>query len=228
MVPCLLHIPHQNLVFVFGIQVFRRERLSGHYGVTEFVISNTLSATPYLAVMIIIPGAILYYLTGLTRGGSNIAYFVVTLYMCIVLVESIMMVIAAVVPDFLMGIVVGSGVQALMMTNGGFFRLPNQLPKPVWKYPCYYISFHKYAVQGFYKNEFVGQTFASDQLIMANATITGHQVLEALQVEMWYSKWVNLAILFGMAVIYRMMFFAIVKVAEGIRPKMRRMKCSLI
>uniref|UniRef100_A0A0E0J6D5 ABC transporter domain-containing protein n=1 Tax=Oryza nivara TaxID=4536 RepID=A0A0E0J6D5_ORYNI len=214
--------------FAEDIKVFRRERLSGHYGVTEFVISNTLSATPYLAVMIIIPGAILYYLTGLTRGGSNIAYFVVTLYMCIVLVESIMMVIAAVVPDFLMGIVVGSGVQALMMTNGGFFRLPNQLPKPVWKYPCYYISFHKYAVQGFYKNEFVGQTFASDQLIMANATITGHQVLEALQVEMWYSKWVNLAILFGMAVIYRMMFFAIVKVAEGIRPKMRRMKCSLI
>ncbi|KAB8117311.1 hypothetical protein EE612_059147 [Oryza sativa] len=217
-----------NQIIQMKEMVFRRERLSGHYGVTEFVISNTLSATPYLAVMIIIPGAILYYLTGLTRGGSNIAYFVVTLYTCIVLVESIMMVIAAVVPDFLMGIVVGSGVQALMMTNGGFFRLPNQLPKPVWKYPCYYISFHKYAVQGFYKNEFVGQTFASDQLIMANATITGHQVLEALQVEMWYSKWVNLAILFGMAVIYRMMFFAIVKVAEGIRPKMRRMKCSLI
>uniref|UniRef100_A0A0E0MLP8 ABC transporter domain-containing protein n=1 Tax=Oryza punctata TaxID=4537 RepID=A0A0E0MLP8_ORYPU len=203
--------------FAEDIKVFRRERLSGHYGVTEFLISNTLSATPYLAVMIIIPGAILYYLTGLTRGGSNIAYFVATLYICIMLVESIMMVIAVVVPDFLMGIIIGAGLQGVMMTNGGFFRLPNELPKPVWKYPCYYISFHKYAVQGFYKNEFIGQTFA-------NATITGHQVLESLQVEMCYSKWVNLAILFGMALVYRMMFFAIIKVAEGVRPKM---KCCL-
>uniref|UniRef100_J3NCY0 ABC-2 type transporter transmembrane domain-containing protein n=1 Tax=Oryza brachyantha TaxID=4533 RepID=J3NCY0_ORYBR len=214
--------------FVQDIKLFRRERLSGHYGVNEFVISNTVSATPYLAVMIIIPGTVLYYLTGLTRGAGNVAYFVTTLYTCNILVESMMMVIAVVVPDFLMGvIVVGTGVQGMMMLNGGFFHLPSSLPKPVWKYPCYYISLHKYAVQGLYKNEFAGQTFASDQLVMANATITGHQVLEALQVEMWYSKWVNVAILFGMAVVYRMMFFAIVKVAEKLRAKAWGVKCGI-
>ncbi|KAM0893124.1 hypothetical protein ACQ4PT_025321 [Festuca glaucescens] len=211
--------------FVEDVKVFRRERLSGHYGVAEFVISNTLSATPYLAVIAVIPGAMLYYLTGLTKGADHFVYFVINLCMCTLLVESMMMIIAVIVPDFLMGIIVGAGVQGVMMLNGGFFRLPKELPKPVWKYPCYYISFHKYAVQGFYKNEFIGQTFPSDQLVEKNVTISGLQVLqEKLQVEMGYSKWVNIAILCGMMVVYRMMFFAIVKVAEEVRTKRRGMK----
>ncbi|KAG8093321.1 hypothetical protein GUJ93_ZPchr0012g21121 [Zizania palustris] len=197
--------------FVEDIKVFRRERLSGHYGVVEFVVSNTLSAGPYLAFIAVLPGAMLYYLTGLTAGAGHLAYFVATLCMCTLLVESMMMIVAVVVPDFLMGIIVGAGVQGVMMLNGGFFRLPKELPKPVWRYPCYYISFHKYAVQGFYKNEFLGLSFPSDQLVDPNATVSGLQVLDKLQVEMGYSKWVNLAILFGMMVIYRTIFFAIVK-----------------
>ncbi|XP_051194626.1 ABC transporter G family member 1 [Lolium perenne] len=212
--------------FVEDVKVFRRERLSGHYGVAEFVMSNTLSATPYLAVIAVIPGAMMYYLTGLTKGADHFAYFVINLCMCTLLVESMMMIIAVIVPDFLMGIIVGAGVQGVMMLNGGFFRLPKDLPKPVWKYPCYYISFHKYAVQGFYKNEFIGLTFPSDQLVEKNATISGHQVLqEKLQVEMGYSKWVNIAILCGMIVVYRMMFFGIVKIAEEVRTKRRGMRC---
>ncbi|WVZ59802.1 hypothetical protein U9M48_009900 [Paspalum notatum var. saurae] len=207
--------------FVEDVKVFRKERLSGHYGVSEFVISNTLSATPYLAVIAVATGAMLYYLTGLRKGVDHFAYFVIVLCICCLLVESMMMIIAAVVPDFLMGIIIGAGLQGVMMLNGGFFRLPNELPKPVWKYPCYYISFHKYAVQGFYKNEFVGLSFPSDQLSEPNVTISGVQILkDKLQVEMGYSKWVNLAILCGMMVLYRLTFFAIVKIAEEIRPKL--------
>ena len=202
-------------------QVFRKERLSGYYGVSEFVISNTLSATPYLSVIAVLPGAMLYYLTGLTKGIDHFTYFVIVLCISCLLVESMMMIIAAIVPDFLMGIIIGAGVQGVMMLNGGFFRLPSELPKPVWKYPCYYISFHKYAVQGLYKNEFVGLSFPSDQLIESNVTISGIQVLKyKLEVEMGYSKWVNLAILCGMTVIYRMIFFVIVKITEEIRQKM--------
>ncbi|CAN6380897.1 unnamed protein product [Urochloa humidicola] len=133
-----------------------------------------------------------------------------------------MMIIAAIVPDFLMGFIIGAGLQGVMMLNGGFFRLPSELPKPVWKYPCYYISFHKYAVQGFYKNEFMGLSFPSDQLVESNVTISGVQVLKSnLQVEMGYSKWVNLAILCGMMVLYRLIFFVVVKIADEIGPKLQ-------
>ncbi|CAD6255626.1 unnamed protein product [Miscanthus lutarioriparius] len=174
-----------------------------------------------IPVIAVLPQAMLYYLTGLTKGIDHFTYFVIVLGICSILVESIMMIIAAIVPDFLMGIIIGAGVQGVMMLNGGFFRLPSELPKPVWKYPCYYISFHKYAVQGLYKNEFMGLSFPSDQLIESNVTISGIQVLKyKLEVEMGYSKWVNLAILCGMTVIYRMIFFIIVKITEEIRQKM--------
>ncbi|URE08110.1 ABC-2 type transporter [Musa troglodytarum] len=94
--------------FAEDTKIFGRERLNGHYGVTAFTIANTLSATPYLALISMIPRAMAYFLVGLQR-------------------------------------------------------LPNDLPKPVWRYPMYYITFHKYANQGFYKNEFMGLIFPNTQ-----------------------------------------------------------------
>ena len=80
------------------------------------------------------------------------------------LVESLMMIVASIVPDFLMGIITGAGIQGVMMLNGGFFRLTDDLPKPFWKYPIYYTAFHKYTKLGFYKNEFEGLTFPNNQI----------------------------------------------------------------
>jgi hypothetical protein len=88
------------------------------------------------------------------------------------LVESLMMIVASIVPDFLMGIITGAGIQGVMMLNRGFFRLPDDLPKPFWRYPMYYIAFHKYANQGFYKNEFEGLMFPNNQA-GGPPTITG-------------------------------------------------------
>ncbi|URE05527.1 ABC-2 type transporter [Musa troglodytarum] len=149
--------------FVEDMKIFGRERLNGHYGVTVFTIANTLSATPYLALISVIPGAIAYYLVGLQRSIDHFIYFALVLFMCMMLVEGLMMIVASIVPDFLMGIITGAGIQGVMMLNGGFFRLPNDLPKPVWRYPMYYIAFHKYANQGFYKNEFLGLIFPNTQ-----------------------------------------------------------------
>jgi len=37
--------------------------------------------------------------------------------------------------------------QGIFMLVAGFFRLPNDLPKAVWRYPMSYIGFHMYALQ---------------------------------------------------------------------------------
>ncbi|CAL9161561.1 unnamed protein product [Musa hybrid cultivar] len=204
--------------FVEDMKIFGRERLNGHYGATAFTIANTLSATPYLALISVIPGAIAYYLVGLQRSIDHFIYFALVLFMCMMLVEGLMMIVASIVPDFLMGIITGAGIQGVMMLNGGFFRLPNDLPKPVWRYPMYYIAFHKYANQGFYKNEFLGLIFPNNQA-GGPPTITGDEILkETWQVEMGYSKWVDLAILFGMVILYRLMFLGIVKTVEKLKP----------
>ncbi|PKU72439.1 ABC transporter G family member 15 [Dendrobium catenatum] len=87
-----------------------------------------------------------------------------------------------------MGIITGAGIQGVMILNGGFFRLPNDLPKPLWRYPMYYIAFHKYANQGFYKNEFIGLTFPKNQA-GGPSTINGEEILrDTWQVEVGYSN----------------------------------------
>ncbi|CAM0958720.1 unnamed protein product [Alopecurus aequalis] len=202
--------------FVEDMKIFGRERLNGHYGVSSFVIANTVSATPYLLLISMVPGALAYYLVGLQRSFHHFAYFTLVLFTTMMLVEGLMMIVASAVPDFLMGIVTGAGIQGVMMLNGGFFRLPRDLPKLVWRYPMYYIAFHKYANQGFYKNEFIGLTFPNNN--QAGSIAGGEILRDYWQVETGYSKWVDLAILFGMVILYRVLFLAIVKITEKVKP----------
>ncbi|KAJ8775242.1 hypothetical protein K2173_020246 [Erythroxylum novogranatense] len=204
--------------FLEDMKVFQRERLSGHYGATAYAIGNTFSSVPYLVLISIIPGALAYFLPGLQKGWEHFLYFVMVLFACMMLVESLMMVVATIVPNFLMGIITGAGIQGLMILSGGFFRLPNDLPNPIWKYPMFYIAFHKYAYQGLYKNEFLGQTFPT-QPQGTSTVITGEEILrKQWQVEMGYSKWVDLAILIGMIVLYRVLFLVIIKTKEKVKP----------
>ncbi|KAK7252305.1 hypothetical protein RIF29_36151 [Crotalaria pallida] len=209
--------------FVEDMKVFKRERLNGHYGVTAFVIGNTFSSIPYLLLVSVIPGTIAYYLPGLQKGFDHFVYFTCVLFSCLMLVESLMMIVASIVPNFLMGIIIGAGIQGIMMLSGGFFRLPNDLPKPFWRYPLFYVAFHRYAFQGLFKNEFEGLRFASNNNEVGgdsiNKYISGEEILrDKWQVEMGYSKWVDLAILLGMILLYRVLFLVIIKITEKVKP----------
>ncbi|KAM4098306.1 hypothetical protein ACJW30_07G067400 [Castanea mollissima] len=204
--------------FVEDMKIFERERLNGHYGTGSFVIGNTFSALPFLLVISLIPGAIAYYPTGLQREAEHFLYFVAVLFACMMLVESLMMIVASMVPNFLMGIITGAGIQGLMILGGGFFRYPNDLPKPFWRYPLYYIAFHKYAYQGLFKNEFEGLTFPRDNA-GGPKNLRGEEILrDTWQAEMSYSKWVDLAILLGMVALYRILFLVITKTIENVKP----------
>lgn len=182
------HLWWSDLFSCLTNQIFGRERLNGHYGVSALVVGNTFSSIPYLLIISLIPGAIAYYMVGLQKSFEHFAYFALLLFVTMMLVKSLMMIVASIVPDFLMGIITGAGIQGVMMLNGGFFRLPNYLPKPFWRYPMYYIAFHKYANEGFYKNEFEGLTFPTDQAA-GPSRITGEEILRSIwQVQMGYSK----------------------------------------
>ncbi|RYQ96767.1 hypothetical protein Ahy_B08g092635 isoform B [Arachis hypogaea] len=113
-----------------------------------------------------------------------------------------------------------TGILGVMMLDGGFYRLPSDIPKPFWRYPLHYISFHKYAYQGLFKNEFQDLTFTdNNQDGGAMINISGEEILRNLwQVEIGYSKWNDVAILIGMAVTYRILFLVIIKSFEKVKP----------
>ncbi|XP_020675078.1 ABC transporter G family member 11 [Dendrobium catenatum] len=203
--------------FVEDLKIFRRERLNGHYKPVAFTIANMLSSAPFIFLISVLPAAIAYYMVGLQRGPQHFIFFTLILYSSMLIVEGLMMIVASIVPDYLMGIITGATIQAMMVLACGFFRLPGDLPKPIWKYPLYYIAFHKYANQGYYKNEFLGLNFSGNG--GGNSSISGEEVLKDYwQMEVGYSKWVDLAILIGMVVAYRFLFWVAVKVGEEVKP----------
>ncbi|CAA6669546.1 unnamed protein product [Spirodela intermedia] len=100
----------------------------------------------------------------------------------------------------------------IFMLVSGHYRLPNDLPKPVWKYPLSYMSFHFWALQALLRQPVAGAP-----------RISGEYVLEKfLQVSIHRSKWIDLGVLFSMVVIYRLLFFAMIKLGEEVVPRLRR------
>nr|ACG25567.1 ATP-binding cassette sub-family G member 2 [Zea mays] len=207
--------------FVEDMKVFQRERLNGHYGVLAFVVSNTVSAMPFLVLITFVSGTLCYFMVRLHPGFTHYLFFVLALYASVTVVESLMMAIASVIPNFLMGIIIGAGIQGIFMLVSGYFRLPHDIPKPFWRYPMSYISFHYWALQGQYQNDLRGLLFDNqdDEL----PRIPGEFILETVfQIDVARSKWLDLAVLFSMIVIYRLLFFLMIKASEDVTPWLRR------
>ncbi|XLR29502.1 hypothetical protein S83_057402 [Arachis hypogaea] len=172
-----------------------------------------------MLMICLIPGGIIYYLSGLQRGLEHFVYFASVLFAIVLWVESLMMVVGSMFPNFVTGMSITCGIQGLTILTGGFYRLPNNLRKPFWKYPFYYLSFLKYAFQGSFKNEFEGLKFSMEQGGSAKTIISGRDILtNTWQVEMGHSKWVDLAIMFGMILVFRIVYLAITKSKEKLKP----------
>ena len=91
-------------------QVFYRERLNGYYGVAVFILSNFFSSLPFLVAISSITGTITFFMVKYRYEFSRYAFFCLNLFGCIAMVESVMMIVASLVPNFLMGIIAGAGV----------------------------------------------------------------------------------------------------------------------
>ncbi|KAM3319339.1 ABC transporter G family member 11 [Capsicum chacoense] len=206
--------------FVEDMKVFQRERMNGHYGVSAFVVSNTLSAMPFLILITFLSGTVCYFMVRLHPGFTHYLFFVVCLYASVTVVESLMMVIASVVPNFLMGIIIGAGIQGIFMLVSGYFRLPNDIPKPFWRYPMSYLSFHFWALQGQYQNDLMGLVFDNSSPDLPK--IPGEFILEQIfQIDLNRSKWIDVSVIFVMIVTYRIIFFIMIKINEDVTPWIR-------
>ncbi|KAI5070117.1 hypothetical protein GOP47_0014460 [Adiantum capillus-veneris] len=140
--------------FIEDMKIFMRERLNEHYGVAVFVMANFLSAFPFVLLLAIIRGTILYTMTSLHPGFDHFICFLVTFLATLSVEEGLLMAVANVAPDFLTGMIAGCGIMGMYLLNGGFFQLLRKLPKPVWQYPLSYMSFHTWATRAFYNNDF--------------------------------------------------------------------------
>ncbi|XP_020254560.1 ABC transporter G family member 12-like [Asparagus officinalis] len=206
--------------FIEEMKVFYRERQNGHYGVAVFIISNYISSFPFLVGVATCSGTIVYFMAKFRKGFEHYAYFCISLYAGIGVIESLMMIVASLVPNFMMGLVTGAGIIGLMMMTAGFFRLLPELPKIVWRYPVSYISYGSWALQGNYKNDFLGQEF--DPMIPGGPKLSGEYIIQNIfGISLKQSKWFDLSMIFVLLLSYRVVFFLVLKFNERITPIFR-------
>ncbi|OAY48497.1 ABC transporter G family member 15 isoform X2 [Manihot esculenta] len=203
--------------FIEELKVFSKERLNGHYGVGLYILSNSLASFPYLTVMSVATASIIFYMVKFRPEFSHLVYACLDLMASIAAVESSMMTIASLVPNFLMGVIIGAGYVGIMMITSGFFRRLPDLPKVFWRYPVSYINYGAWGLQGLYKNDMIGLEF--DPLVPGSPKLKGEFVLRTMiGIDVNHSKWWDLAFVVVILIAFRVLFYGILKFKERAMP----------
>jgi len=153
-----------------------------------------------------------YFIAGLNSNGGDVIYFILDLFASLTVVESLMMAIAPIVPNFLMGIAAGAGLLGVFMIVCGFFQPLGSMPQPIFRYPLSYMSFHTYAFTGFMRSQFegTGDVWGSPD---GTGTVDGDYVLSYYEI-MDINQWICFLILICMVVFYRLLFLSTLMLKE--------------
>ncbi|KAM6568330.1 hypothetical protein CsatB_016315 [Cannabis sativa] len=201
--------------FIEETKVYNRERIKNHYGASVVMISNFISSFPFLLVTAISTGTIIYEMVKLHPGFSHYSYFVLNLFCCLSIIETLMILVAFMVPNILMGIGIGTFLIVFMMMASDIFRPICDLPKLFWQYPMTYISFASWALQGVYKNDMIGIEF--DPLVAGEPKLKGEIVLQTMfKMHLNHSKWWDLAALVCLLISHRLIFLLVLKYKDTI------------
>lgn len=186
--------------------VFIRERANGTYRVAAYNLAHFLVDIPFVLLLAVVTGSIVYWLVALNTGGEQAIYFLLALFLAFLVAESLMVLIASMVPDPIIGIAAGAMVFGGFMVVQGFFIKIEQIGW--WWRWMHYISLHYYSFAGIMYNEFHGRTFEADPFNKGGplAATTGDAVLAQYDLDET-EKWWNLLVLVAMAVVYRAMAF---------------------
>ena len=101
--------------------IFDRERSNGAYRVISFVVANTLVSLPFVFMIAVLFTAVAYPLVQLQGGAEKVANFILMLFLAIYTMESLIMIIAAVLPIF----VVSLAIAAYVFLNSDLNWSPN-------------------------------------------------------------------------------------------------------
>ncbi|KAF7373722.1 ABC transporter domain-containing protein [Mycena sanguinolenta] len=196
--------------------VYYRESKNGLYTTLPFVLSNTLVGMPFLFVCTLLFTLISYWAIGLHHGAPAFSRFLAFLYLAILVAESQILVIAALMPIFVAALAIGAFVNGFWMSVGGYFIKARSLPR-FWFYSFHYMDYQRYAFELLTNSDLRGLTFScNDDCVCAypsstpeTCTVSGTDVLSYLDIgDIGYGKWA--AILVGIFVIYRAgLYFAL-------------------
>ncbi|TDH69671.1 hypothetical protein CCR75_008130 [Bremia lactucae] len=138
--------------FIEQRAVFARERANSSLSVLSYVGANFVATLPGIFLLAAISTALVVLLADLNALG----YFLLNLFLSLVVAESMMHVIGATVPHYIIGIALGAGIFGMFMLCEGFM-VPRESIPTYWIWG-YYLAFHSYSFESFVFKQFEHET----------------------------------------------------------------------
>ncbi|KAG9293832.1 hypothetical protein G9A89_019170 [Geosiphon pyriformis] len=208
--------------------VFQRERANGFYSVAPYVLANTIISFPFIFIIALSFTLVAYPTIGYNSGFSHAVIFVLFLFLVLSVAESLAVCISALIPIFVAALAITAFANGFFMIFAGYLARPDEIPNGwIW---AHYICYQKYAFEAIILNDFRDLKFDCEKLSKNNGTklyncvfgdksgnsaqFSGRDVLE----ELGYPNahlWLWALILIGMMVVYRMIFYFILRIRRG-------------
>uniref|UniRef100_A0A0E0IJ25 ABC transporter domain-containing protein n=1 Tax=Oryza nivara TaxID=4536 RepID=A0A0E0IJ25_ORYNI len=226
---CLVFFSSNDAVptFIQERFIFIRERSHNAYRASSYVVASLVVYLPFFAVQ----GLTFAVITKLMlRMESSLLHFWVILFASLITTNAYVMLVSALVPSYITGYAVVIATTALFFLTCGFFLKRTLIPVG-WRW-LHYASAIKYPFEALLVSEFKGgRCYAGDRADLSpgplggfkpsslrrelNASdaacpLMGQDVLSTLDITI-DSIWVDVAILLAWGVLYRLLFYVVLR-----------------
>ncbi|CAK9158608.1 unnamed protein product [Ilex paraguariensis] len=194
-------------IFLQEREILMKETSCGSYRVSSYAIANGLVYLPFLLILAVLFTVPLYWLVGLNRTFSAFLHFLLLIWLILYTANSVVVCISALVPNFIVGNSVISGVMGSFFLFSGYFISKHGMPS-YWVF-MHYISLFKYPFEGFLINEFSGSGKCLEYMLGA-CVVRGEDVLK----EVGYgeeSRWRNVVVMVCFILVYRFISYVILR-----------------
>ena len=194
-------------IFLQEREILMKETSSGSYRISSYVIANAIVYLPFLFILAILFAAPVYWLVGLNRNFTAFAHFLLLIWLILYTANSVVVCFSALVPNFIVGNSLISGVMGSFFLFSGYFISKKEIP--VYWAPMHYVSLFKYPYEGFLINEF-SESKECLESIFGICAVSGKDVLkeQGLGEE---NRWMNVLITVCFILLYRFISYVILR-----------------
>lgn len=211
---CLFFFSSNDAVpaFIQERFIFVRETSHNAYRASSYTIAGLITYLPFLAVQAAVYAGIVY--KALKLRGSFL-YFLLILYVSLLSTNSFVVFVSSVVPNYILGYAAVIAFTALFFLFCGYFLNSHDIPG-YWKW-MNKISTMTYPYEGLLMNQYQTNAIFGNSVTPENVSynITGTEILSGFHISTHESdKWKNVLIMLGWAVLYRILFYLVLRFAS--------------